>query len=332
MLSSEQLRPERMMTAAELAGTRNRISIAPDLVREIAEQLGYDKESAFAGDGVTSLSNFYDIPDYLELVLRAKLGELRLSNSAEQKAEMDKANQLLRRIAKGEYLTREQIHKELPPETVVLFKMGPPRLWGYAVRQRVPSDAERAIPASFHEDPTGPYTDPKEAWLGVHVADATNLHALETRVSDVPIDDDRYQRLRLGMGLVDEFDQVWSSARGHWHISPDTRYIVPSRYGWCPFVFKIADDGWRRDEFEGSRDRYMATHGYFIDIENERLIELGEPDPDRCWLPKMKVSELAPSERDLAVAEALTDKIIALGASQRNPVIRLRQSGRRLFK
>ena len=72
-------------------------------------------------------------------------------------------------------MTREQVHNKLPSETVVLFKMGPPRLWGYAVRQRAPRRAAEIIPSSFHRDLTGPYTDAEEAWLGANVVDASNV-------------------------------------------------------------------------------------------------------------------------------------------------------------
>ena len=79
------------------------------------------------------------------------------------------------------------------------------------MRQRLPRRAEEAIPSSFHKDATA-FTDAEEAWLS-HVIDASNVEELRTIVDDVPVDHDRYQRLRLGMALSDNFDQVWSSAR-----------------------------------------------------------------------------------------------------------------------
>lgn len=177
------------------------------------------------------------------------------------------------------------MHDRLPRATVMLYRMGHPRLWAFAARQRLPQDAERAVPDSFHRDITGPYTTPEEAWLGMYVADATRLGELNTQVDGAGLDEDRQQRLRLGMSLADTYRQVWSSARGHWRVSPQTRYIVPSRFGYCPFVFRVAEGGWRRDSFEGSHDRFMATEGYWIDVERERLIHLGAPDPhDACCL------------------------------------------------
>lgn len=331
MEDSTSLRPTRALNAAELAGTHNRVSISPDIVRTLAHELGYSKHPAFVDGRRNSLPHLYDLSDILELMLRAKLPELCAIPSPDQQLESQIADNLLQRIFTHDFKTRSEIHDLLPSETVVLFKMGPPRLWGYAVRQRLAADAEQAIPASYHQDPTGPHTNPQEAWLGAHVTDATDLTSLVTQVSDVPVDEDRYQRLRLGMSLVDGYDQVWSSARGHWRVSTDTRYIVPSRYGWCPYVFRVADDGWRRDEFDGSRDRYMATRGYFIDVKRQRLMELGAPNPDNAWRPEVRVSEQPPTDRDLEIASVLSDSLIALGAPQRNPVIRLRQRGRNLF-
>lgn len=321
----------RDLNAAELIGTHNRLTISSDIIREIATELGYADQPAFDGDGPASLAHLFDVSDVLELLVRAKLSEVRVVNTPAQAAEAQKANEILNRIIAGDYLTRAEVHEKLPSETVILFKMGPPRLWGYAVRQRLPRRAEEAIPSSFHKDVTGPFTDAKEAWLGANVIDASNVEELRTVVDDVPVDQDRYQRLRLGMSLSDNFDQVWSSARGHWRLSPEARYIVPSRYGWCPYVFRVAEGGWRRDEFEGSNDRFMATRGYYIDYNHNRLIELGAPDPNNAWRPRWKISAEPPTECDLEVAGAVADSVLALGSSQRNPVIRLRQRGRRLF-
>lgn len=321
----------RDLNAAELIGTHNRLTVSPDVIRAIATELGYADQPAFDGVGPSSLAHFFDVSDVLELLVRAKLRDLRVINTPAQAEEAETANSILQRIVARDYLTRAEVHDKLPAETVILLKMGPTRLWGYAVRQRLPRRAEEAIPSSFHHDVTGPFTDAKEAWLGANVIDASNVEELRTIVDDVPVEEDRYQRLRLGMALSDSFDQVWSSARGHWRLSPATRYIIPSRYGWCPYVFRVAEGGWRRDEFEGSNDRFMATRGYYIDYENKRLIELGEPDPNNAWRPKYKVSKEAPTDRDMEVAEVLAGSLIALGPAQRNPVIRLRQRGRRLF-
>src|SRR5699024_956297 len=67
------------------------------------------------------------------------------------------------------------------------------------------------------------------------------------------------------------------------------------------------------------------------DYENNRLIELGEPDPNNAWRPRLRVADQPPTERDMEGAGVLNGSVIALGAQQRNPVIRLRQRGRRLF-
>lgn len=318
---------ERDLTAAELQGARNRLTLSPDLVRRIATLGGYDRYDAFAD----RLTDVIDVTDLIELMLTSSVTGMELSTSPERQMEADRAQRILDRIVAGRTLTRGHVHDELPSQTIVLFRMGPPRLWGYPVRQRLPRNAEEALPSRVVDDPTGPWTDEQEAWLGWHITDASDLGELETVVPDVPADDDRNQRLRLGMSLSDGPDQVWSSARGHWSIKPETSYIVPSRYGWCPYVFRIPDGAWRGDEFEGHRTRYMAERGYWIDVQHNRLVEMGEPDPDNAWLPRMTVREDAPTPTDLRVAELLTDQVLQLGAAGKNPVMRLRQKGRRLF-
>lgn len=317
----------RDLTAAELQGARNRLTLSPDLVRRAAQLGGYGSHDAFAD----RLTDVVDVTDLIELFITCQLGDVELNQTPQQRVETDRARDILARISAGRTLTREDVHNDLPSETVVLFRMGPPRLWGYAVPQRLPRNAEQALPARVVDDPTGPWTSPQEAWLGWHIADASDVTDLDTVVPGIPADDDRNQRLRLGMSLADGPDQVWSSARGHWSIKPETRYIVPSRYGWCPYVFRIPDGGWRGDEFKGHRDRYMAERGYWIDVRNNRLVEMGPPDPDNAWLPRMTVSDDAPTETDLQVAGLLTDRVLRLGAAGKNPVIRLRQRGRRLF-
>ena len=321
---------ERNLNAAELHATRNRVSVAPDVRRRLAGVLGYADIEAFGPDAQTELSKVFDVGDIIDLMMLSQLPGLEVAPGVEQQVEGEVAAQLLRRIGAGDYLTRQQAHDRLPRATVMLYRMGHPRLWAFATRQRLPRDAEKVIPESFHRDVTGPYTTPEEAWLGMYVADATHLSELDTRVEGAGLDDDRQQRLRLGMSLADTYRQVWSSARGHWRVSPNTTYIVPSRLGYCPFVFRVAEGGWRCDSFDGGQDRYMATEGYWIDAEHERLIHLGAPDPDDCWLPTASVAAERPSETDLQVARALSGKLIALGAAQKNITIRLRQKNRTL--
>ena len=321
---------DRNLNASELHATRNRVSVSPDLIRRLGGALGYDAIEAFGSEAQTELSKVFDLGDIIDLLLLSQLPNMEVAPEVEQQVEGDVAKQLLRRISAGDYLTRQQVHDRLPRATVMLYRMGHPRLWAFAARQRLPQDAERAVPDSFHRDITGPYTTPEEAWLGMYVADATRLGELNTQVEDAGLEEDRQQRLRLGMSLADTYRQVWSSARGHWRVSPQTRYIVPSRFGYCPFVFRVAEGGWRRDSFEGSHDRFMATEGYWIDVERERLIHLGAPDPHDAWLPTARVAAEAPTEEDLAVARVLSGKIIALGAGQKNITIRLRQKNRTL--
>ncbi|MCF4007215.1 hypothetical protein L1O03_08515 [Corynebacterium uropygiale] len=320
------------LTAAQLQGARNRVTLSSDLMRRAATLAGYDRYPAFEDGHATSLTDVMDVGDVLELMLTAQLGQLEINPPGNRKQEGKLAAEVLRRIAQGDIVTRRQIHDELPPETVVLFRMGAPRLWSYSIDQRLPKDAHLAMSDKERGDPSEPITGPTTAWLGERVVDAVDLSSLPTQVPGIPWEsDDSYRRLRLGMSLADDYLQVWSSARGHWSVSADTRYIVPSRFGYCPFVFKIPPGAWRRESFEHGRDRYIAERGYFIDLENEWLVELGEPDPNNQWLPTTRFADEAPTERDLQVARAVSEKIIAVGAGQKNPIIRLRQKGRRLF-
>ena len=321
---------DRPLNATELYATHNRVSVSPDVVRRLGTALGYEAIEAFGENTTKRLATVFDLGDIIDLLLLGQLPDLEVAPAMEQQVEADVARKLVRRISAGDYLTRQQVHDLLPRETVTLFRMGHPRLWAFAVRQRLPRNAEKAIPESFHRDITGPYTTPEEAWLGMYVADATHLGELDARVEGAGLDEDRQQRLRLGMSLADTYRQVWSSARGHWRVSPSTTYIVPSRLGYCPYVFRVAEGGWRCDSFDGGQDRYMATEGYWIDVERERLIHLGAPDPEDSWLPTVSVAAEPPSETDLQVARALSGKLIALGAAQKNITIRLRQKNRTL--
>lgn len=322
----------RPLSAAQLQGSRNRLTLSPELVRRAAELGGYGTYSAASSE----FMDVADVTDIIELMLMVQMGTLDIDVSAERRVETERARDILGRIVAGRTLTRREVHDALPSRTVVLFRMGPPRLWGYAVEQRLPADAKDFAPSAIKDDPTGPFTDATEAWLGWHITDASHVDRLEThtdRFDGDPTaeDNDRYQRLRLGMSLADPVGQVWSSARGHWSIKPETEYIVPSRYGWCPYVFRIPEGGWRRDSFEGHRDRFMATRGLWIDIANDRLVEMGAPDKNNAWRPTMTVSDQPLTDTDRQVATLLTDEVIALGPAGKNPIIRLRQRGRRLY-
>ena len=173
---------DRNLNAAELHATRNRVSVSPDLIRRLGGALGYHAIEAFGPEAQTELSKVFDLGDIIDLMLLSQLPEMEVAPGVEQQVEGDVAKQLLRRISAGDYLTRQQVHDRLPRATVMLYRMGHPRLWAFAARQRLPQDAERAVPDSFHRDITGPYTTPEEAWLGMYVADATRLGELNTQV------------------------------------------------------------------------------------------------------------------------------------------------------
>ena len=157
---------DRNLNAAELHATRNRVSVSPDLIRRLGGALGYDEIEAFGSEAQTELSKVFDLGDIIDLMLLSQLPEMEVAPGVEQQVEGDVAKQLLRRISAGDYLTRQQVHDRLPRATVMLYRMGHPRLWAFAARQRLPQDAERAVPDSFHRDITGPYTTPEEAWAG----------------------------------------------------------------------------------------------------------------------------------------------------------------------
>ncbi|MCG7233699.1 hypothetical protein MHX62_03765 [Corynebacterium sp. ACRQM] len=81
------------------------------------------------------------------------------------------------------------------------------------------------------------------------------------------------------MSLAATYRQVWSSVRGQWHVSPQTRYIVLSCFGYCPFVCRVTEGSWRRDSFDESHGRFKVTERYLIDVDRERFIHLDSPDP-----------------------------------------------------
>ena len=97
---------KRELNAAELIGTHNRLTFSPDLLREIATEIGYDEHPAFDGDALVSTANFFDITDVIELLVRAKLADFRLLNTAAQAQEAQVASGVLKKIFAGDYMTR----------------------------------------------------------------------------------------------------------------------------------------------------------------------------------------------------------------------------------
>ena len=71
----------RDLNAAELIGTHNRLTISSDIIRDIATELGYANQPAFDGEEPASLAHLFDVSDVLELLVRAKLSEVRVVNT-----------------------------------------------------------------------------------------------------------------------------------------------------------------------------------------------------------------------------------------------------------
>lgn len=138
-----------------------------------------------------------------------------------------------------------------------------------------------------------------------------------------------YLRQYMGLNLLDPPTAVWNQARGYWAAQPDAEYIVPARHGWVPYVFRT--DDWAQTESAGRSDRIWATSGAWLDAANDRTIPLRNPDakhPASSWLD---VDASVPmSDLDRTVSDALTNQVIAFTVGATNPVVRLRQRGRRL--
>ncbi|MFT3662703.1 MAG: hypothetical protein QM809_15380 [Gordonia sp. (in: high G+C Gram-positive bacteria)] len=148
-------------------------------------------------------------------------------------------------------------------------------------------------------------------------------------VGGVPVGADYYLRTRYGMSLADSAPEVWSSARGYWHMAMDTEYLVPTRFGYAPYVFKV--DGWATCPSEPGRSpRVWATGGSLIDVTSGKLRRMEETvGADAGWLPSVADDGPAASSEDLDVARLITGRVIGLGKGA-NPVKRLRSRTRRL--
>lgn len=261
---------------------RNRVSVSPDLIRRLGGALGYDAIEAFGPEAQTELSKVFDLGDIIDLILLSQLPDLEVAPGVEQQIEGDVAKQLLRHISAGDYLTRQQVHDRLPRATVMLYRMGHPRLWAFAARQRLPQDAERAVPDSFHRDITGPYTTPEEAWLGMYVADATRLGELNTQVEDAGLEEDRQQRLRLGMSLADTYPPgVEFRARPLACQPPDALHRAFAF--WLLPLCLPRGRGWVAPRFLRGESRSLYGHGGLLDRRRARTAHSPRrPRPARC--------------------------------------------------
>lgn len=337
------------LRASQYAGSINRLPLSPDLIRRIATLAGYD---AITVDekGKSSEGKMQQVPalsDLVNLILTVQLANLEPSPTNDTKKDAEVAQEILKAIFSGAARTLPQVHAMLPKENIVLLDMGHPRLVGSVVEHRLfPGARELATHLSesdLHECTPGTRKEREQEWLGRYILDASNLGALQVPPKHTPEQKTPNQvspeephtsdgeTLRVGMSLADSVAQVWGSARGWWSLKPTTRYIVPSRLGWCPYVFRIPENAWREDSFAGSK-RMIATTGIWIDTQHDQLYEMGAPDPHKALLPTMKLLTTPPTEDDRAVAKAVAQKVLLLGAKRKNPVIRLREKGRNLYK
>lgn len=310
------------LTAAQIHGLNNRVPVAPALLRRIARIGGYDVPAPGNKIGAADLSAAVDPGDLQELLLLAHVADYEADPAPDRVREMHTARHVLGELLSDAALDRKTVHDSLPAgHTALLFRMGPPLI--------VSPDIMRVIPEGL-EKPSS-YRWSTESWAGQFLAEESDLEN-DLGPQDQTPPKIGYPRTRIGMSLVDGPDRVWSSARGYWTLQPGARYMVPSRYGWCPYVFRVDEDSWTPVRAEaGPRAKYFAGRGWLIDAEGERLIEMGPENPDNGWLPTMTVSDQAPTEDDMRIARLLSGRAIRLGPASTNPVLRLRQKGKELF-
>lgn len=215
-----------------------------------------------------------DPADVVELQLLAGLPPA--SRSAE--AEVGVAAQLRARFETGEARDLGDLSERLAPHRVGLLRMGPVVCEG--VNRMKQADAQGI---------------PRE---------------------DMPLEhpDTGYPRRWIGMSVGDSPDEVWQAARGYWRVKKDLRYLVPTRFGYAPYVFKV--QGWS----QYNATKLYATGGWLIYPEAGARRKLVEP-LEGSHLPTLGEPELA-DDADLEVANALSGRLLRLGNRGTNPVIR----------
>lgn len=287
---------------------------------------------------------YSDVNDIVELlVLAGRPIDEGAPLRERHRAESAKAAQLLGQFQADDVVTRASVQSHLPRHTVTVLRMGPVRASGAEAQERDSAftarvealargglsksaarreadraiAAERAAGAVVTDSPIELISETDIPFLRPHPAGQSDPQ---------PMDDDGYLRTRMGMSLADSAAEVWSSARGYWRTAPDADYLVPSRYGWCPYVFKVED--WR--ELEGS-NRIWASGGWLIDVERDKLVRLRESTGAQDqWLPGLEDDEeRSPTPEDLRVARLLTRKLLTLGPRTPNPVLRLKRTPRK---
>lgn len=120
-----------------------------------------------------------------------------------------------------------------------------------------------------------------------------------------------YARAGLGMSLAMTAEEVWERSRGYWRIRPDADYILPTRLGYAPYLFKTADWRTASDSTNPSdrTARYWAQNGWLVDLVTKRLIPVGGS------------AEKAVTAADLAHAQVFASRVVRYPMGIRNPAV-----------
>lgn len=117
----------------------------------------------------------------------------------------------------------------------------------------------------------------------------------------------------IGMSVADGPLQTWHAARGYSRTSHRADYLVPTRYGHVSHLYRVTR--WNRLD----RNKIWAAEGHLIHPGKGTVT----PITGGSTAPRLGQSSPATAD-DLAVASALSGKILALGRRTTNPVIPLR--------
>ncbi|WP_168701407.1 hypothetical protein [Gordonia paraffinivorans] len=201
--------------------------------------------------------------------------------------EQHRAAALMNAIASGDAVSPAELEAALPRANVTALRMGPIRLV---------SDCELTAEQSeiFAADEPSPY----------------------------PPETHGYPRTRIGMSLADDPATLWSASRGIWRMSPDTEYLVPTRFGFAPYVFKTT-------KWHERSETVWAAEGFLIDHRRGLLMRLVDGTAETDWRPTLVDGPEATAD-DLLVARLVTGKVIGFGRRGPNPIIRLRSRTRRI--
>lgn len=347
-------------TAAQLQAVNNRVTLSPELLRRVADVADYDKPAEGARMKGADLTDAIDYTDLIELMLLSQLASYEKEPSDFRRREMQMARRVLADLFSDRARTRHEVHDLLPStETVVLLRMGPVRPMGDLAMDFVPTD-------DLARGLSGDDEFQRRADVAWRMFDSERVGELSldddgTWGSPEPLDPEEergYPRVRIGMSLADGPEAIWSSARGYWRLKDDTRFVVPSRFGWCPYVFRVEDGDWLSVGGDGASEsddeggdstaphrarpeRFFARKAWLIDPDRGLLVpikEIEEFSGEERHSPYFPTIDpdgpgtRPASEEDMRVARAVAGRTIRLGASSTNAVLRLRQKGRRLFK